>query len=154
MVDLTEGRGRQVMDELRAHALTLQDHGHNKYNCNSCWTLWALEDQRSEIDFARQLAIGVYPDELANQFGGMGLEDRPLGVAIANLHLKIEKLEKGTLRKQLQGYQQALEGIKKAHFGKIRGWNDRFICVRCNEPFPCPDFEIADSVLAGKEAQG
>lgn len=54
---------------------------------------------------------------------------------------------------EIEGYRQALEGIKKAHFGKIRGWNDRFICVRCYEPFPCSDFKIADRVLAGKEAQ-
>lgn len=137
MVDLTEGRGPQVMEELRFHVSLLQSGAaHNKHNCNSCWTLWALEAMRSEIDFARQLANGVYPDELANQFGGMGLEDRPLGKAIADLHLEIAALR------------GALEEIKKSHFGKTRGWDDLLICVRCGEPFPCPDFKIA------QEAQG
>lgn len=66
-----------------------------------CRVLLATIDQlradltaaRSEISLARQLAIGVEPDELALQFGGMGLENLPLAVAVADLRKRLEEYD-------------------------------------------------------------
>ena len=180
MTDLTEGRGKQVMEELRFHVLMLQSGAaHNKHNCNSCWTLWALEDMRSEIDFARQLANGVYPDELANQFGGMGLEDRPLGKAIADLHLEIAAL-RGALEKAVEALNANEARNRRQHpdpqfaaavrqlgdrigYGVLmteasRLWHEKvgggaFAVGHCISIVDAADRE-ARRVLAGKGAQG
>ncbi len=78
----------------------------SKKRCQICLSIWpceqseildlalSAEDKASELRFIEQLAHDVYSDELANNYGGLGYENRPAGLAVAEVVRKAEGYRK------------------------------------------------------------
>ncbi len=92
----------------------------SKKRCQICLSIWpceqsqildlalSAEDKASELRFIEQLAHAVYADELANNYGGLGYELRPAGLAVAEVMRTAEGyrkalVEQGLLQKTASG---------------------------------------------------